>query len=434
MNRSLVTGPTFRLATVLAFVLASLVYAGYLYAQAGGSIPGITGNGSYTVYADVDNVENLVPFADVEIAGVPVGKVQTLTRLNGDKIRLEVVLQDVAAPLHQGATVQVSEKSLAGQPALNVADGTGATIPDKTVLPVSAVKPPVTLRDILASLDTPTRDSLGGMVRSLGQATDGRMADFQGVMSGLSAVGGNGHTTLDVVASQGQQLRQISRELTTISDALDVGQGQIAQLVSSANDLSGATSGQRANVQAMMRKLPGVLDGADSAASAVSDLSGVLSPVAGDLRRAAPALNDSLDQLPDASNSLRQLLPSLRSVLHEAPDTLHRIPKFGDEARTVFPPATDVLRDLNPALRYIKPYGKDIAQLFASFGAGIHYFGDEGASYIYLRPYFTPDSLRPDPVKFPSTLAPSNPYPAPGSLNDLKPFSGNYPRIDRDGG
>lgn len=434
MTTSRISPTAFRTATLVAFVCACLVFAGYLYGQAGGSLPGFAGNDRYTVSFDVPQVNNLVTFADVEEAGVPIGKVAALNRATPNSIRIVLNLDQVAAPLHRGATVQLGEKSLAGQPDVNVVDGTGAVIPSGSVLPAAAVKPPVTLRDVLASLDRPTRDALGGTVRSLGRSVAGRAPDVSAMAAGLADIGDNGDTALDALAAQSDDLSQISGQLSQIFDAMDVGQGQIVQLVSTADQLSRATADQRPALEASMRKLPGVLDSATTASAGISRLAHGFSPVAADLRAAAPDLNDALDQLPDTSAELRNLLPTLHSVLHGAPDTLRRVPDFGHESRAVFPAGVSVLRDLDPALRYLKPYGLDISQIFTNFGAAFHHYGDDGGSYVYLREFFGVDSLHPDPIRFPGLLQAKNPFPAAGGLTDLRPFSGRYPRVERDGG
>jgi phospholipid/cholesterol/gamma-HCH transport system substrate-binding protein len=427
-------GPGFRTVTLLAFVLACLTFAGYLYAQAGGSLPGFGRAGRYTASFDTDNVVNLVTYSDVETAGVPVGKVAALSRVSNQVIRVVMTLEDVVTPLHEGVTVQIGEKSLAGQPVVQLVDGTGPAIPDDSVLGAAAVKPAVQLRDVLASLDQPTRDAMGGMIRSLGQATDGRQHDVSALAEGLTAVGANGDTALDAIAAQSNDLAVISQQLRQVFEALDTGRGQIAQLVSTADQLSAATAGQRPALEASVQKLPGVLDSATTASAGISRISQALSPVAADVNVAGPELNDSLDQLPDTSVALRKLLPPLNSVLDDAPDTLRKLPTFGDQARELFPPTSDLLRDLDPMLRYLKPYGLDFAQFFANFGGAIHHYGDDGRAYLPLRATFKAGSVKPDPVKLPDALTTSNPYPAPGGLKDLRPFVGTYPRVQRDGG
>jgi phospholipid/cholesterol/gamma-HCH transport system substrate-binding protein len=425
-------GPTFRTAVLLAFVAGCVGFLGYLYGQAGGRLPLSERATHYRVSFDAAHVGNVVEFADVVEAGVSVGKVDALQRADTQTVRIVLTLDPVAAPLHQGAVVEVIERSLLGQPVVKLTDGTGPEFPDGSVLPPSAVRPPVTLRDVLASFDAPSRASLSGVIRSLGVSTDDRRPDVALLAGGLSAVGDQGDVALAALAAQSQDLSQVSRELRQVFDALDVGQGRIADLVTSANRLSQATAGQRPAIEQTMRKLPGVLDSATTASTDISRISLALAPVAADLRRAAPDLNSALDRMPDTTADVRGLLPHLQGVLHDAPDTLNAVPEFGKQARSLFPDGVDLLREFNPMARYIKPYGREISALFTNFGSSLNRYGDDGGSYLYVRPSVGAGSVRPSPIVLPDLIQGRNPLPKAGSLRDPQPFSGQYPKVKQD--
>lgn len=425
-------GPTFRTAVLLAFVAGCVGFLGYLYAQAGGLLPFAERATHYRVSFDVAQVGNAVEFADVLEAGVRVGKVDALQRVGSQTVRVVLTLDPMAAPLHEGAVVEIIERSLLGQPAVKLTDGTGPEFPDGSVLPPSAVRPAVTLRDVLASFDAPSRASLSGVIRSLGASTDDRRPEVALLAGGLSAIGDQGDVALATLAAQSEDLSRVSRELRQVFDALDVGQGRIADLVTSANRLSQATAGQRPAIEQTLRKLPGVLDSATAASSDISRMALALAPVAADLRRAAPELNRALDRMPDTTADVRGLLPHLQDVLDEAPDTLNGVPEFGQEARDMFPTGVDLLREFNPMARYIKPYGPEISAFFANFGSSLNRYGDEGGSYLYVRPVVGAASPRPSPIDPPAVLQGRNPYPKAGSLRDPQPFSGQYPRLEHD--
>jgi phospholipid/cholesterol/gamma-HCH transport system substrate-binding protein len=369
----------------------------------------------------------------VYIAGVPVGKVKSIDRADSQRMRVTLQLDKTAAPVRQGATAQINLKALTGQVDVTLTQGTGQAYPSGSVLPASAVKPTVQLRDILASLNPQTRTALTGVIRSLGQSTDGREKDLSGVMQGFSQIGTTGHTTLQALSDQSADLEVVSNQLSDIWDALDVGRGQIAQLVSGADRLTAATTGQRAAVEQSMRKLPGVLDSATEASTDISKLGRSLRPVAADLRDAAPDLNASFNDLPDATHQLRDSLRPLHDVLHDAGPTLHRTDRFQSETDDFIPPATSVLKDLNPMLRYSSPYGHDVAAFFTNFGDAFHNFESDGQVYIRVYPVVGAHSARYDPVDLPKSVVINNPYPEPGfATKPLTSFTGKYPRVERD--
>ncbi|GAB2967886.1 hypothetical protein GCM10017788_60700 [Amycolatopsis acidiphila] len=424
-----------RLVVVLAFVAGCAGFFLYMWSQSGGNVPGLSQQRQYGVTVYIDDVDNMVAYSDVQVAGVPVGKVARLDH-QGGKARLDLQLDGSVSPLHEGATVQVSEKSLAGQPVLNLVDGTGAPYKDGAVLPPTAVKPSVQLRDVLASLDKPTRDALSATVRSLGQGTAGSAGDVSALMTGLGNLGRGGNTALDAIAAQTGDLKALAAELNTVFNALDTGQGQIADVVSDANRLTSATAGQAQSLGDTMTKLPGVLDSATTATGKLNQLAGALAPVAADLKTAAPDLSSALEELPATTADLRGLLPSLDATLNKAPATLQGVPAVGRDVSGLAGPADDVLRDLNPMLRYLQPYGKDIAQLFQNFGSSFHHYADDGGAYVIFRPVVGPYSLRPNPLPLDNgssgLLRQSNPYPAPGGLQDPSLFQGQYPHVERD--
>jgi phospholipid/cholesterol/gamma-HCH transport system substrate-binding protein len=432
MRIQLTTLARLRLAVVGVFVLACLSFLAWMLSFTGVPVPFFGTGRHYAVSVDVPTVRNLVPVADVHIAGVPVGDVAAITDTGTAGQRLHLELDPDVAPLHTGATIRVSEKSLAGQYYVDVVDGTGPALPTGTMLPPSSVLPAVDLTDILASFDVPTRAALHGVIGSLGTGTEGREREVGALVDGLSQLGRGGFDALDAVAAQSDDLSRLSTELQTVFTAADTNRGQIAQVVADANRITAATAGQRPALEAGLRRLPGVLTATRTATEDLTTLSRSLSPIASDLHQAAPALNDALRQLPDTTASLRALLPPLNATLARAPATLHRVPTLATDLHALLPPATDLLRDLNPALRYLHPYGLDTAQFFANFAAGMNHPTEDGLIYAPLQAVENPYALRPNPLRLPTgILAGENAYPAPGSLTH-RDSRGPFTRLRRD--
>lgn len=429
-----------RLVTVLAFIGACAVFLGYIWTQAGGSLPGAPAESGYRATVTMGDVGNLVEFSDVQVAGVNVGKVERIDQVPGGA-RLRLSLPGLGGPLHRGATVQASEKSLAGQGYLKLADGAGPPLPDGTELPATAVKPRVTLRDVLASLDPPTRQALGSSVRSLGAGTAGTSHGVSATLDGLAKLGREGHTALDAIAAQSTDLRSLTGELRTVFTALDTGQGRLAQVVGDANRLASTTAGQREAVQDTLQRLPGVLDTAQTAGGKLTGLGHDLAPVTTELKHAAPDVTAALRELPDTTSQLRSLLPSLDGTLTKAPATLERVPPASAQLQQFLPAAGEALRDLNPMLRYIKPYHRELPLPFVGIEAAMHRFAGNGDTYDYIQPNFGPYSVKGNPTPL-APMAPGqpdlfhqvNPYPKPGELTNEAPFSGPYPQIRRDPG
>jgi phospholipid/cholesterol/gamma-HCH transport system substrate-binding protein len=432
MNGRLLEISSARLVTVLAFVGACAVFVGYMWLQAGGSILGYRDLGGYRFSAQVSDVDNLVDFSDVAIAGVLVGKINHIEHQT-DGVRLDVVLNDDVPTLHQGVTVQVSEKSLAGQSYLRIVDGTGPELPDGTVLPPTASKPSVQLRDVLAGLTPPTRQALGAAVRSTGLVTAGRQGEVHATMDGLAQLGAGGYTALDALAAQGDDIRELGGELTTVLGALGGGQHDLETAVRGTGEIVSATAGQRAPLEESMRLLPGFLDQIHGSTPGFTRLAGALAPIARDLRTAAPDLNEALIQLPDITDDLHGLVGPLDDTLRRAPDTLDRVGPFAEDVRDLVPALRTVMQDVNPVLGYAHPYGRDMGAFIANFGNAFSTVGTDGRHRLRLSPVTSEFAVAgTGPVGLSSGLTSVfNPLPKANMGTDPGPFVGPYPRLER---
>lgn len=423
-------GTTGRLLALLVFFSVCAVIMGVLFSGTGVRRP-VIDSGEYTATVEMQDVDNLVKASQVQTAGVRVGQVRSVETMAGGGVKVVIALNDSMAPLHEGATLRLSSRSLVGESYLALTDGKGEELSSGTELPATAVEPSVQLNDVLAGVDRETRGELRSLLRSLGSGTTGTRGDVSALLEGMGDLGREGHTALDAIAAQSGDLKKLARQTSEIMQALDTGQGQIADLVSNANRLTAATAGQRKSIEQTLHQAPGVLDAAATAGDSLVSLSAALSPVATDLRAAAPNLTNALRELPATTADLHGMLAPLARVLDSAPATLDRVPRTGKDLRTFFPTAQATLADVNPMLSYVKPYGPELAAYFANFNAVLNYKDESGAHYLRLTPLVNTHSPQL-PLSTNGLLGNyTNPYPAPGTGARPGPFSGEYPRVER---
>jgi phospholipid/cholesterol/gamma-HCH transport system substrate-binding protein len=419
--------PVVRLVSLLVFTAVCALVFGYLWVNSGGKLPLISQPG-YQVGLRMDKVSNLVNDSDVMVAGVKVGKVEKLS-VDGGKAAITMQLNS-SFPLHQGAAVQVREKTLVNETFLEITDGTGPALASGTQLPDAAGKPATELDDVLASLDPKTRDALAGSVRSLGASTAGSKASISQALQGLGDLGREGKTALDALAAQSQDLQQVTGSTAVLLAALNNRQGQIGQLVEDADRLAQSTSDNSGPVQEIMRKLPGLLDTTRNATGGLRNLSGALAPVASNLNAAAPDLSAALAELPQTSADLRGLLPALNGVLTAAPDTLTRVPAVSDDLRALIPGLQVDLSDLNPMLGFLQPYGHDLAAFFTNFAQTLA-TGDVNGRAFRVFSINNEQTLKNYPLD--TNIGPLNkfnPYPLPGAAVNPGPADNPYPHVN----
>jgi phospholipid/cholesterol/gamma-HCH transport system substrate-binding protein len=376
-----------------------------------------------------DDIENLVPASQVWIAGVNVGEVLSSEATPDKGGHVIFTVRNEYWPLHEGVTVRIGDRSLVGESYLDIKDGTGAPIARDSVLSAQAIIPGVTLYDVYDGLDPETRKAASSMLVSLGGSTKMTRDGIAKTFNGLGDLGRGGHNAIDAIAAQAEDLEKLANQTATLLTALDTGQGQIADMVTAANKVTKATSDQRPALETTLRLLPETTDAAREASTSLEELSGKLSPVAADLRYATPKLSDALDLLPDTTHDLHDLLDPLQDTLDRAPKTLDKVGAFSSDLSDLSPKAYELLRDINPALDYLQPYGGDLAAFFANFNAALKPTDEKGRHLIRAMAFFNEKTLE-TPKRVDAGVY-SNPYPKPGAGTNPGPFKGDYPKVER---
>jgi phospholipid/cholesterol/gamma-HCH transport system substrate-binding protein len=180
-----------------------------------------------------------------------------------------------------------------------------------------------------------------------------------------------------------------------------------------------------------MGQFPGLLRTTQEATDDLTAVAEALAPVAADLEAAAPGLSVALRELPATSRELRTLLPHLDGVLDTAPDTLGRVPVVAEDVRTLIPEASTALSDINPMLSYLSPYGRDLAGFLTTTGPAATETGNGWIARLAL--IYNEQTQRGLPVDSNDIIDRNNPYPEPESAEKPQPFSGDYPRVEREG-
>ena len=427
-----------RTLAVLVFVIVGLLLFGLLWAKSGGNIPLITGNG-YSFNAQFSDIENLAHASDVDMAGVPVGTVQNLQVGKGD-VMVHMILHR-NGPLHQGAQVQIQNKTLINETFVEVTDGNGTKLPSGSTLPLSAAKNFTSLNTVFNAFPPPTQDAARQLLTSFNSATYGRAGDLNNLLGDLANVGAQGQTVFDVLAAQTSDLQALVRQTGTLMAVLDEGQGQIGDLATSADQVSQATATSQAALAQTVQQLPSVITSARDASGSIQTLSSALSPVAINLQRAAPTLNQALITLPGTTRALRTMLPSLNSTLVDAPATLRPLPTTAQDLTNLLPSGANVLSNFNPIVHFLEPYNQDIGAFFSNFDAAGHAHQDSTGQYYADVEAVTAAKAGGLPGLGAlqagiGQLSGGNAYPGAGqSAGDpTQPFGGPYPNVPREQG
>jgi phospholipid/cholesterol/gamma-HCH transport system substrate-binding protein len=275
----------------------------------------------YSVHARMTNAVNLGTNDFVEIHGVRVGRVGTMTPAGG---LADVVLRfdDSKIRLHDDATAALRLKSLVGESYVEVNPGTPTRpeLADGALLPVAQTTSPVQLDQVLNTLDAATRSALAGFLTQLGGGVRGRAADVAGLVrqseSTLGSTGASFHafdapqlgdliatfqSDLGVLADRSAALTGIFRHGNSFLGSLAPDTANIQSVISDASDTFGRLD---AVLRDRTKGLGSTLDELDAVSRSGSELADQARPIVDALTPQLPAFTSWMRELVSATSQV----------------------------------------------------------------------------------------------------------------------------------
>ncbi|MDO9409649.1 MlaD family protein [Patulibacter sp.] len=300
------------------------------------------------ITAVFDAVPGLVEGAEVQRAGVTVGRVERIG-LQGDRPRVTLRLDDDEA-LHRGAVADLRMVSLSGQlnRVVTIRDGRGSALRDGATLGLARTEQPVEVEQVLSTLDPATRAAVRRMVRGAESTVDGRGGALAGTLRrARAALQATGDTVGDLTAD-GDALRRVVSSTRRVTSALAAAPGVTGTAVDRLASVLGDTAAEQEALGASLAALPAGL----RAPRATLDR----------LRRQVPELRATVADARPAVAALRAVAPEARTTLAAARPTLRDVrgltadgPRQLVAVRPLVDEATPLLRALRPTLDRANP-------------------------------------------------------------------------------
>jgi phospholipid/cholesterol/gamma-HCH transport system substrate-binding protein len=353
-----------RVATVL-LVLAA--------AAAAVVTTGAGDGGSYKVRAIFDNAGFVIPGEDVKVAGVKVGKVDSMDVTRDFKA---VVVLSIDDPAYQDfrtdARCQIRPQSLIGEkfvectptqkhaadveppPALRkIERGEGE---GQYLLPVENTQKSVDLDLLNDVMRLPYRQRLSLIVSELGTGLAGRGKEINQVVRRADPALKEVDKVLALLASQNKVLADLARDSDTVLAPLARERSHVSSFIEHSSNVAQATAERGDDLEANLERLPRFLRELRPTMRRVGLLSDEMTPVLSDLGDVAPDINRMLIELGPFS---RAGIPAV--------DSLGEASKIGTPAiKDVLP----IAKDLRRFAKISKPVGKTLAAVLESWKKG----------------------------------------------------------------
>ena len=282
----------------------------------------------YTIHAIFSNANQLRPQSLVRIAGINVGKVETVSPVTGCKTNpqsgpnaqcsaadVTMTIQSDGLPIHKDARFSIRPRIfLEGNFFVDINPGTpeAPVAPSGWVFPIQQGREPVQFDQVLNSLQLNTRANLQTLLQQYGYAVKTAGPDYnQSIQYWLPAYEYGSEVTHDTLGEKPHDLSGWIDKGGTVNGALDRHPQNLKSLVTNFNTTAGAFASQNQALQAAVAELPHTLQVAMPALSALeNDLcAGTTQPQPpncpkGPLPQFADALTRTLVPGPDSTASM----------------------------------------------------------------------------------------------------------------------------------
>jgi phospholipid/cholesterol/gamma-HCH transport system substrate-binding protein len=282
----------------------------------------------YTIHAIFSNANQLRPQSLVRIAGVNVGKVETVSPVTGCKTTVQsgpnsqcsaadvtMTIQSNGLPIHKDATFWIRPRIfLEGNFFVDINPGTpeAPVAPSGWVFPIQQGTEPVQFDQLLNSLQLNTRTNLQTLLQQYGYAVKTSGPDYnKSIQYWLPAYEYGSEVTHDTLGQKPGDLQGWINYGGTVNGALDRHPNNLQSLVTNFNTTAGAFASQNQALQAAVAELPKTLGVAIPALNALeNDLcSGTAQPQPpncpkGPLPQFADALTRTLTPGPESTATM----------------------------------------------------------------------------------------------------------------------------------
>ncbi len=328
-----------------------------------------SGSGDYKVRAIFDSAFSVIPGEDVKVAGVEVGKIDSLS-VTSDK-KAAVVL-DISKPgfgdWRQDASCIIRPQSLIGEkfvectptqprgeneqappPLQQIDSGPGK---GQYLLPVTNTKRTVDLDLVNSIYQLPERQRLTIILNELGTGLAGRGGDLNAVIRRADPALTETDKVLDILKQQNQVLADLATESDHVLAPLAARRQQVADFITKAKNVNQTTAEHRGALEQNFAKLPAFLQQLRPTLVRLGDLSDQMTPVLTDLHAQSDNINTLIERLGPLAEAGREAFPSLGQAS-----------EVGTRAMTTIRPIT---QDINTLSTSLAPLASNLSDLLVS--------------------------------------------------------------------
>jgi phospholipid/cholesterol/gamma-HCH transport system substrate-binding protein len=336
---------------IIALCVVSVGVATVILGHQRFTLPGwvpVIGKDFFVLKAEMTTAQAVTPGQGqtVNVAGVKVGEISKV-ELKSGKAVLTMRMEPRYGRVYRDATVLLRPKTGLKDMVAELEPGHPSTgrIADGGVIPVSQTLPDVNLDEVLATLDSDSRDYLVLLLGGGAEGLRGNGRDLGNTLRRLEPTARYSRRVFSALAERRRNLRRVIHSLSLIMGELGTKDDQIAEFVDNSNAVFATLARQDANLRSTLRELPSTLAETNRGLGKAETLANELGPTLSALRPGARALGPALR---DTRPFLRETTPVIR-----------------DEIRPFVRASRPTVRELRPALRDLATATPDLTKTFS---------------------------------------------------------------------
>jgi ABC-type transporter Mla subunit MlaD len=328
------------------------------------------GGSGYKVTAIFNNAFSVIPGEDLKIAGVKVGKIESLDVTKDQKAAVVVRVDQAGfGDWRTDATCTIRPQSLIGekfvectptqprpvgtQPPPLLPEAKSGPYKGTHVLPSTQTSRPIDIDLINNIMRLPYRERLSIIINELGTGLAGRGEDLHQVIRNADPALKETDKVLTLLANENTTLRNLARASDAALAPIARERARVAHFVTTAGNTAEATAEKRVQFEQNLQKLPAFLRQLKPTMVRLGQLSDEMSPVLEDLGAQAPAINRFIISLGPFSKSATPSLVTLGDA---------SVP-----GRKALIAARPITQDLRTFGTQVKPLASNLSSLLTSF-------------------------------------------------------------------
>jgi virulence factor Mce-like protein len=384
-----------QLGAIVLFSLSCVGMLLFLWLSFSGPLP-LRPSG-YEFKVALPEATNLVPSAEVRVAGVQVG---TVTEVDGDPegnaTLATIELERKFAPIHRDAQFSLRQKSIIGETYVEMTTGTkkAPRLPEEGVLRGPRNVQEVTQVDeILDSFDPYTRGAFQTWQQDLGAGIVNRGLDLNDALGNLPQLVGAGGDLTELLDAQSAALKGVVKNGGVVFDALSRNDRQLRALVENQSTVFSAIQRERQSFADIWEILPTFLVESRLTLRRLQTFARDTDPLVVDLEPVFKRLRPTLIDLRTLSPDLRRLFSNLDPYIDITQRSLPATREITGQLRPTFGALAPLLSEVNPLLQFLSVYQHQVSEFlnyFSSVNAAKGFPSDDPGSTGHVTRLFSP--------------------------------------------